>query len=269
MKSLLNKKIILLTLIILTLFSISVVSADNVMVMKDDSIHQVSIMQAFMHGEYDGVISVGDLKLNGDTGLGTFEGVDGEMIVLDGVVYKAKADGSIQAMPNNERVPFAVVTNFDEDASIPKISANNFSDLTSQLDKELDKLGKNNMYVVKIKGDFSNITVRSIEKQDKPYKEFNDVAKTDQKVFNYTNQSGTIVAVHFPKFMGDVNMAGWHMHFLSDDKTKGGHVLEFNKTNASVGIDIISEFNMLLSSSESFTKMDLSEDMTNKISQVE
>lgn len=142
MKSLLNKKIILLTLIILTLFSISVVSADNVMVMKDDSIHQVSIMQAFMHGEYEGVISVGDLKLNGDTGLGTFEGVDGEMIVLDGVVYKAKADGSIQVMPNNERVPFAVVTNFDEDASIPKISANNFSDLTSQLDKELDKLGK-------------------------------------------------------------------------------------------------------------------------------
>lgn len=69
--------------------------------------------------------------------------------------------------------------------------------------------------------------------------------------------------------MGDVNMAGWHMHFLSDDKTKGGHVLEFNKTNASVGIDIISEFNMLLSSSESFTKIDLSEDMTNKISQVE
>ena len=101
----LNKKIIFLTIIILTLFSISVVSADNVMVMKDDSIHQVSIMQAFMHGEYDGVISVGDLKLNGDTGLGTFEGVDGEMIVLDGVVYKAKADGSIQAMPNNERVP--------------------------------------------------------------------------------------------------------------------------------------------------------------------
>lgn len=220
MKSLLNKKIILLTLIILTLFSISVVSADNVMVMKDDSIHQVSIMQAFMHGEYEGVISVGDLKLNGDTGLGTFEGVDGEMIVLDGVVYKAKADGSIQVMPNNERVPFAVVTNFDEDASIPKISANNFSDLTSQLDKELDKLGKNNMYVVKIKGDFSNITVRSIEKQDKPYKEFNEVAKTDQKVFNYTNQSGTIVAVHFPNYMGDVNMAGWHMHFLSDDKTK-------------------------------------------------
>ena len=130
-------------------------------------------------------------------------------------------------------------------------------------------MGKNNMYVGNIIGDFSNITVRSIEKQDKPYKEFNEVAKTDQKVFNYTNQSGTIVAVHFPNYMGDVNMAGWHMHFLSDDKTKGGHVLEFNKTNASVGIDIISEFNMLLSSSESFTKMDLSEDMTNKISQVE
>ena len=42
-------------------------------------------------------------------------------------------------------------------------------------------------------------------------------------------------------------MHGWHLHFLSDDKTNGGHVLELNMTKANAGIDIISEFNMLLS----------------------
>lgn len=264
-----NKKLMYISIFVLGLFAISAVCADNVMVMKDDSLHQVSIMQAFMHGEYDGIVSVGDLKLNGDTGLGTFEGADGEMIVLDGVVYQAKADGSIHEMPNNAKVPFAVVTNFDEDASISHISAKNFSDLTGQLDKEIDKLGKNSIYVLKIKGDFSNITVRSIEKQDKPYKEFTEVAKTDQKVFNYTNQSGTIVAVYFPKYMDDLNMHGWHMHFLSNDKAKGGHILELNMTNATAGVDIISEFDMLLSSSDSFTKMDLSENMSKKVSSVE
>lgn len=264
-----NKKIIFLLIFILSLFAVSAVCAGNVMVMKDDSIHQVSTLQAFMHGEYDGIITVGDLKHNGDTGLGTFEGANGEMIVLGGVVYQAKADGSIQEMPNNEKVPFAVVTNFDEDVSVNDISAKNFSDLTSQLDKEIDKLGKNNIYVLKIKGDFSNITVRSVEKQEKPYTEFTEVAKTDQKVFNYTNQSGTIVAVYFPKYMDSLNMYGLHLHFLSDDKTKGGHVLELNMTKANVGIDIISEFNMLLSTKDSFTKMDLSENMSSKISSVE
>lgn len=59
-------------------------------------------------------------------------------------------------------------------------------------------------------------------------------------------------------------MYGWHLHFLSDDKTKGGHVLELNMTKANAGIDIISEFNMLLSSSDSFTNMDLSENLTKK-----
>ncbi len=54
-------------------------------------------------------------------------------------------------------------------------------------------------------------------------------------------------------------MHGWHLHFLYDDKTNEGHVLELNMTKANAGIDIISEFNMLLSTKESFTKMDLSE----------
>ena len=53
------------------------------------------------------------------------------------------------------------------------------------------------MYVIKIKGDFSNITVRSVEKQEEPYKEFTEVAAVDQKVFNHTEETGTLVAVYF------------------------------------------------------------------------
>lgn len=264
-----NKKLIFISMFILSLFAVSVVCADSTVTMNDDTLHQVSTLQAFMHGEYDGVLSVGDLKLNGDTGIGTFEGADGEMIVLDGVVYQAKADGSIHQIPNNEKVPFAVVTNFDEDAVISNISAKNSTDLTNQLDKKVNEMGTNNFYVLKIKGNFSKINVRSVEKQNKPYKEFTEVAKKDQKVFNYTNQSGTIVAVYFPKYMEGLNKPGWHMHFISDDKTKGGHVLELNMTNATAGVDIINEFDMLLSSSDSFSKMNLTENMTNKIDKVE
>ena len=112
-----NKKFVFV-LIIAGLLAVSAVSAQNFLFLNNndnDSMYQVSLMQAFMHGEYDGVITVGDLKTHGDIGLGTFEGVNGEMIILDGIVYQAAADGSINVMPDNETIPFATITNFDED----------------------------------------------------------------------------------------------------------------------------------------------------------
>ncbi len=265
-----NKKIVFV-LIITGLLAISAVSAQNSFFLKntDDSMYQVSLMQAFMHGEYDGVISVGDFKKHGDIGLGTFEGVNGEMIVLDGVVYQAAANGSINVVPDNETIPFATITQFDVDGNITNITAKNFNDLTGQLNKTIEKYGTNNMYVVKLKGDFSNITVRSVEKQVKPYKEFTDVAAVDQKVFNHTGQTGTVVAVYFPQYMNELNMHGWHLHFLSDDKTKGGHVLGFNNFKGSGQIDEIHEFKMILPTDDSFAKMNFTEDMSSKIRSVE
>ena len=266
-----NKKIIF-ALVIMGLLAVSAANAQNSLILNnngDDSMYQVSLMQAFMHGEYDGVITVGDLKKHGDIGLGTFEGVNGEMIILDGVVYQAAADGSINVMNDNEKIPFATITKFDEDGKIDNINASNFNDLTSQLNKEIEKYGTNNMYVIKIKGDFSNITVRSVEKQEKPYKEFTDVAAVDQKVFNHTDQTGTLVAVYFPEYMNELNMHGWHLHFMSDDKTKGGHVLGFNGLKGSGQIDEIHEFNMILPTDDSFKTMNFSENMTSKISSVE
>lgn len=266
-----NKKIVF-ALVIMGLLAISAANAQNSLILNnnnDDSMYQVSLLQAFMHGEYDGVVKVGDLKKHGDIGLGTFEGVNGEMIVLDGVVYQAAADGSINVMKDDEKIPFATVTKFDEDRNITNITASNFDDLTGQLNKTIEEYGTNNMYVIKIKGDFSNITVRSVEKQEKPYKEFTDVAAVDQKVFNHTDQTGTLVAVYFPEYMNELNMHGWHLHFLSDDKTKGGHVLGFNGLKGSAQIDEIHEFNMILPTDDTFKTMNFTEDMSNKISSVE
>ena len=59
-----------------------------------DVLYQVALIQSLVQGYYDGIITVGELKQHGDTGIGTFEGLNGEMIVLDGTVYQAVADGS-------------------------------------------------------------------------------------------------------------------------------------------------------------------------------
>ena len=104
-------------------------------------------------------------------------------------------------MQDNETVPFATVTKFDCDEKIPDIKAKDFDDLTNQLSKEIKKYGENQIYVAKIDADCKKIKVRSVVKQEKPYDEFTEVAARDQKVFDYDNQKGTIVAVYFPEHM--------------------------------------------------------------------
>lgn len=259
----------IISIIVLILVAVFAVTVASMNLSKDDSMYQVSLLQSFMHGEYDGVVSVEELKSHGDIGLGTFNGVNGEMIVLDGVVYQAQADGSIHVISSGETIPFATVTNFDEDSHISKLSEKTFVNLTNRLTKEIEKFGKNHIYVIKIDGNYSNITVRSVEKQEKPYREFTEVAATDQRVFNYTNQEGTIVAVYFPDYMAELNMPGWHLHFISGDKTKGGHVLNVTVSNAQAGIDEITEFKMIVPKRDSFNNMNLTEDMSAKINKVE
>lgn len=262
-------KKIIISLIILALAALLIFTISNGFSNNDDEIYQVSLLQSFMHGEYEGFVTVGDLKSHGDTGLGTFDGANGEMIFLDGVVYQADSDGNINIISDNETIPFATVTKFDCDAKMSDISAKDFDDLTKQLDNEVKKSGANQIYVMKIKAECKNITVRSVVKQEKPYEEFTEVAKRDQKVFPHKKLNGTIVAVYFPEYMDKLNMHGWHLHFLSDDKTVGGHVLNISLTHADAEIDEISEFDMIVPDRDSFNNKDLNENMTAKINSVE
>lgn len=76
---------------------------------------QVSTLQALALGYSRAVISVDELMLHGDIGLGTFEDVKGEMIVLDGHCYRADEMGSVSEADGRIGVPFSSVTFFHED----------------------------------------------------------------------------------------------------------------------------------------------------------
>ena len=95
------------------------------------------------------------------------------------------------------------------------------------------------------------------------------MAAKDQIVFNYTNQNGTLIAIYFPEYMDKLNMHGWHLHFLSKDKTKGGHVLNLTDANANGELDEINEFDMVTPNTDSFNGVNLNENMTDKIHSVE
>ena len=194
-------------------------------------INQVSLLQGLTFGDYNGSVKVGRLKQLGDTGIGTFDSLNGELIMLDGVVYRARYDGAIEVVDNEETVPFANVTFLDADKTFELNSLNNIGDLKTELNKKIKESGDNRFYVVRIDGTFDKIGYRSEYAQKKPYKPLAKVMETDQTFFENKNVKGTVVGLYCPEYMGDLNAVGWHFHFITADKKAGGHVFEVNATS--------------------------------------
>ena len=236
---------------------------------KRETVYQVALLQSLTQGYYDGIVKVSELKQHGDTGIGTFEGVNGEMIVLDGTVYQALGDGSVQVADDNETVPFSNVTFFDKDISETLSQTQDINGLKDSLTKTVNDNGKNLFYMVKVKGTFSKMNVRSELKQEKPYKTLDKALATDQREFNYENIKGTVVALYCPDYMGGLNTPGWHFHFISDDKSKGGHILDLAFDSAEAEFDATQDFDMYLPEDSDFQGMELSKDVSNAIKKVE
>jgi len=200
-----------------------------------ETLYQGSTIEALLAGNYDGVATVKKIKTKGDMGLGTFAGLDGEMIVLDGKVYKASKSGKVTVEGDSVQSPFYAVTYFDADIT-KKIAAPNMS--LQLLKQELDKLRPRNdlPYAIIIKGKFKTIKMRSVGPYQEPFPLLSDALK-EQNVFDYAELSGRLVGFWLPSYMGNTNAAGYHLHFLSDDRLKGGHVLDLILTDAEISLD--------------------------------
>ena len=234
-----------------------------------ESIYQVALLQSLAQGYFDGSMTVADLKTHGDTGIGTFDGLNGEMIVLDGVVYQAIGDGSVVVPADNETVPFSNVTFFEEDLTLALSAIQDMASLQSTLNEIVEINGANLFYMVKIPGTFSTIKVRSEYKQEKPYRNLDVALAADQNEFDFENIKGTMVGLYCPDYMGDLNSVGWHFHFLTEDLTQGGHVLQVSVDEATALLDATPGFELFLPEEKVFQNMELSKDMDEAIHKAE
>jgi acetolactate decarboxylase len=232
-----------------------------------ESLYQVSTIDALMQGVCGGVQPVGELKRHGDFGIGTFDALDGEMIVLNGIVYQAKADGHIYSVTDNLTTPFATVTYFKTDNAVITDSPMNLSIFSFTMEKRLPT--GNMIYAVRMHGSFPLMKVRAIPAQKAPFPTLTEAA-TNQSVYTYSNTTGTIVGFYTPVFFKGVNVAGYHLHYISDDRTTGGHILDFTvPANTTVEYDITPGFAMALPTSGDFTGVDLSKDLSKDLAKIE
>ena len=234
-----------------------------------ETLYQVALLQSLTFGDYYGSVTAAELKKNGDIGLGTFDALDGEMIVLDGVVYKAKADGSIQVVDDAETIPFSNVTFFDADEKIALKDVAGIASVKKILDERVAANGANHFCVARIDGTFREMNVRSEYSQKEPYQPLAKVLETDQTFFDFKDISGTVVALYCPPYMNSLNAVGWHLHFISSDKTKGGHVLGLSLADAELALDYTDGFKMVLPSDPMFKGFDLTIDQSADIKKVE
>ncbi|MCQ2070489.1 MAG: acetolactate decarboxylase [archaeon] len=261
--------IVVVALVGMAVFALG--SGDNGRHDTDDSdtMTQVSVLNGLMMGDYYGSMEVGELLSHGDIGLGTFEGVDGEMIVLDGVCYQARYDGTVVKVSSDMKVPFACVTYLDDEFVFDIKDIKSAEGLKKALDEVVEKHSANYMYVAKIDGTFDKLTVRSELPQEEPYKKLTEVMKTDEVRFDHKDIEGTIVAVYCPNYMRDINSAGWHFHFISDDRKVGGHLLEVSFDSAKAVLDLTDTMNLVLPDGDYFKKIDVMEITQKDIGDVE
>ncbi len=256
-----RKTMMTLSVCTILFFAFSITSAE-----ERETLMQVSTLDALVNGIYDGKMTLKELVSYGNTGIGTFDGLDGEMLVKDGVVYKIAYDGSVSVPPLSVLTPFAAVTFFEEDVKKPLASGMAFADFPKNADALIRTV--NLFYAIKIEGTFRKLKTRSVPRQtQKPYIPLAEVVKK-QSVFELEKIEGTIIGLRCPPYVKGINSPGYHLHFISKDGKAGGHVLDFVVDKADIMIDVTPDFRMIIPENKDFYDFDFTKDSSAAVQQV-
>jgi len=228
------------------------------------SLFQVSTSNALVQGVFQGAVTIQDLKRNGDFGLGTFDGLDGELVMLDGVCHRATGGGLVTSPPDDARVPFAVVTHFRPDLSLT-IGPGSLGDLAAFLDGARPS---ENLFVgIRVDGRFGRLSMRAACAAEAGEDLLE--ATAHQSEFTVVDIDGTLVGFWAPLYARAVNVPGYHFHFISGDRGLGGHLLDMEAGPLEVGIHVESELHIAIPETEEFLTADLSGDHQEALHQAE
>lgn len=234
---------------------------------EESELYQTSLMSALIDGVYDGDKTIAQLLQHGDFGLGTFNELDGELVAFDSEVHQLREDGSARLARMDQKTPFAVMTYFR-----PTM----FGALGAPLDKSevqqiIDELiGSTNLFCAfRIDGKFERVETRTVPRQTMPYRPMLQAIER-QPVFTFKESSGTLIGFRCPEYVQGINVAGFHVHYITGDRQGGGHVLDYRLTQGTVEVAKISQLRIDLPRTEHFQRATLhSDDMARAIEAAE
>jgi len=229
------------------------------------TLYQVSTATALVEGIYQGAVRVGTLREHGDLGLGTFEDLDGEMVVVDGHFFQVRGDGSVREVDDGVLSPFAVITRFAPEPAIALDQCPDMSHLTSRFDSL--RHSDNVFYALRVDGKFDYVHSRAMcrTKEGVPLVR----AAAVQPEFEFREVSGTLVGFWTPEYAKTFNVPGYHLHFVSADRAQGGHLLQCRGTNLYLQIQREGYYHIALPETEDFLKANLRRDPTEDLTRAE
>lgn len=233
--------------------------------LEHHTLYQVSTSTALVQGVYQGCVTVGTIKEHGNFGLGTYDALNGEGLMLDGHVYQALADGSVIEPLDSATAPFWVSAEFEADRSVMIDSVNNWEDLCKQIDSL--RRSENLFTAVRIDGIFDEIHYR-VACKTAPGTDL-VAATSHQGDFKFTNMSGTLLGFWSPTYAQSFNISGYHLHILSSDRQHGGHVLDIKAKNLKLQVMDADNLAIALPETPGFLKADLSGDPTEALNKAE
>ncbi len=229
------------------------------------TLFQVSTAGAFVEGLYRGEVTIGALREHGDFGLGTFDGLDGEMVALDGHFYQVRGDGSVREVEKDARSPYAMVTRFSVGDAVQLADCADLSSLLAQLDRLRDS--QNVFYAIRVEGEFDTVITRSVTRTPEGVPLV--AAASQQHEFRLRNVRGTLVGFWSPGYLQTILVAGYHLHFLSDDRRSGGHLLDCAGQNLRAQVRREVDFRVSLPESPSFLRADLTRNPASDLGRAE
>ena len=204
---------------------------------------QTSTLSALLDGAYDGDLTIAELLAAGDLGLGTLNGLDGELIVVDGEAWQGRTDGTVRRVDPGERTPFAVVVPFAPDVSERVTAPLGHEALLARLE-DLCPAGPG-CDSVRIDGTFATVHARSVPRQDPPYRPLAEVV-AEQSDFTFRRVHGTVVGFRFPAVADGVELVGHHLHFIDAGRERGGHVLSCALEEGTIGVERVDQLHLEL-----------------------
>lgn len=238
-------------LLVVLLSSVLMVRSDPRMNPQSDAIYYASLNEAIHQGQYDGVVTINELKTHGNFGLGSEEKLAGELVLLNGVAYSIPANGKAHVMPKDSKIAFAAVKFFTSDKKLFVKRPLAMAELESLLDSVITQ---NSFAAIRIRAHFTSIQYRTFEVQERPYKPVKDVKEIP---FAGADVKGTLVGFFTPKAAEVLNSPVYHFHYINDDKTSGGHLLDCKISQAEIDIDYTSEFTTKLANPSLLQHVDL------------
>ena len=228
---------------------------------------QISLFSILLVGRYGGIITVDEFKKLGTMAIATMDRLDGEVQMIDGVLYQACADGRVRLPGDEETIPFGTIADFHAEKTL-KLNGIPSYEVFEERMKEICPR-EDYPLAIRFNGRFDFMKVRSVRRQEQDGVGLAEAAK-DEAIFELNGISGDLIGFHLPGYVRGINAPGWHLHFMDAGRRHGGHVVNFSLAEGDLSFCHANVFQIRLPDTPAaFAGLDLNRDWSGELKKAE